>query len=106
LTDLVDLAVRRFKHGGDLGDLRCLREPGELVGGHSQVGAWGLIDVVAVNTEKLVVEVALEWPSLRVKLLLGHRKRNLVCSALCAVDILVLASGAFLLNFTAPRGGY
>ena len=39
--DLVDLAVRRFKHGGDLGDLRCLREPGELVGGHDQVGACG-----------------------------------------------------------------
>ena len=59
---------------------------------------------MAVNAEKLVVEVALEWPSLRVKLLLGHRKGILVCSTLCAVDVLVLASGAFLLGFAVPRG--
>ena len=64
LVDLIDLAMRRFKHCGDLGDLRCLREPSELVGSHGQVGAWGLVDVVAVNTDKLVVEVALEWSSL------------------------------------------
>ena len=71
--DLVDLAVRRFKHGGDLSDLRCPWEPGELIGGHGQVDAWGLVDVVAVNTDKFVVEVALElaWPSLRVELSLG-----------------------------------
>ena len=60
------MAVRRFKHGGDLGDLWCLCEPGELVGGHDQVGAWGLVDVLAVNMDKFVVEVAVElaWPSL------------------------------------------
>ena len=64
--DLVDLAVHRFKHGSDLGDLRCLWEPGELVGSHDQVGAWGLVYIVAINTDKFVVEVALElaWPSL------------------------------------------
>ena len=62
--DLIDLAVRRFKHCGDLGDLRCLQEPGKLVGSHDQVGAWGLVDIVAVNMDKLVVEVALEWSSL------------------------------------------
>jgi len=58
--------VHRFKHGGDLGDLRCLREPDELVGGHGQVGALGLVDIVAVNMDKLVIEVAVElaWPSL------------------------------------------
>jgi len=67
------LALRRFKHCDDLGDLRCLREPGELIGSHGQVGAWGLVDVVAVNTDKFVVEVALElvWPSLRVKLIVA-----------------------------------
>ena len=56
----------RFKHGGDLGDLWCLREPGELVGGHCQIGAWHLEDVMAVNAEKLFVEVVVEqeWPSL------------------------------------------
>ena len=102
--DLVDLAVCRFKHGGDLGDLGCLQEPGELVGGHHEISAWGLVDVVAINADKLVVEVALEWPSLRVKLLLGHRESNLVCSALRTVDILVLAGGAFLLDFAIPRG--
>ena len=58
--DLIDLAVRHFKHGGDLGDLRCLWEPGKLVGGHCQIGAWGLVDVVAINMDKFVVEVALE----------------------------------------------
>ena len=59
--DLIDLVVHCFKHGGDLGDLRCLRERGELIGGHGQVGARGLVDVVAINTNKFVVEVALEW---------------------------------------------
>ena len=86
------------------GDLWCLWELGELIGGHCQIGAWSLVDVVAVNTDKLAVEVALEWPSLRVKLLLGHRKGNLVCSALCMVDVLVLASGVFLLGFAVLRG--
>ena len=73
LVDLVDLTVCRFKHGDDLGDLQCLREPGELIGGHGQVGAWGLVDVVAVNTDKFVIKVALElaWPSLRVELSLS-----------------------------------
>ena len=68
LVDLIDLAVRRFKHGSDLGDLQCLREPGELVGGHDQVGAWS-----AVNMDKFVVEVALELacPSLQVKLIVA-----------------------------------
>ena len=61
LADLVDLAVRRFKHGGNLGDLWCLLEPGELISGHGQVGAWGLIDVMAIDTNKFVIEVALEW---------------------------------------------
>ena len=66
MVDLIDLAVHRLKPRGNLGDLRCLREPGELIGGHGQVGTWSLVDVMAVNAEKLVVEVALEWPSLRV----------------------------------------
>ena len=48
--DLVDLAVRRFKHGGDLGDFWHLWKPSELIGSHDQVGAWGFVDVVAVNT--------------------------------------------------------
>ena len=64
LADLIDLTVCRFKHGGNHGDLGCLREPGELVGGHCEIGAWGLVDVVAINVDKLVIEVALEWPSL------------------------------------------
>ena len=63
-----------------------------------------LVDVVTVNVEKLVIVVALERPSLRVKLLLGHRKGNLVCSALCAVDVPVLTSGAFLLGLAVSRG--
>ena len=59
---------------------------------------------MAVNMDKLIVEVALEWPSLRVKLLLSHRNGNIVCLALCTVDISVLASGTFLLGFAVPRG--
>ena len=76
--------MHRFQHGNDLSDLWCLREPGELIGGHGQVDAWGLVDVMAINMDKLVVEVALElaWPSLRVELSLSHRKGNLVCSTL------------------------
>ena len=64
LADLVDLTVHHFKHGGDLGDLWCLRELGDLVGGHCQIGARSLVDIVAVDTDKVIVEVALEWPSL------------------------------------------
>ena len=73
MADLIDLAVRRFKHGGDLGDLRCLRELGELVGGHGQVGAWSLVDIVAVNMDKFVIGVVLQWawPSLRVELIVA-----------------------------------
>ena len=55
-----------FKHGGNLGELGRLREASELIGGHCQIGAWSLEDVVAVNVEKLFVEVMVEqeWPSL------------------------------------------
>jgi len=80
--------MRRFKHGGDLGDLWCLQESGELIGGYGQVGALGIVDVVAVNTDKFIVEVALEWawPSLRVELIvassLGYHKGSFVCSAM------------------------
>ena len=94
----------RFEHGGNLGDLGCLREPVDLVGGHYQISAWSLVDVVAVNTDKLIVEVALECSSLRVKLLLGPRKGSLVCLALCTVDVPVLTNGTFLLSFAVPRG--
>jgi len=50
-----------------------LREPDELVGGHYKIGVWGLVDVVAVNIDKFVIEVALElvWPYLRVKLIVA-----------------------------------
>ena len=101
LADLIDLVVCHFNHGGDLGNLRCLRELGELIGGHGQVSAWGLVDVMAINTNKLVIEVALElaWPSLRVKLLLGHRKGSLICSAQHIVDVPVDMSNAVLLSF-------
>ena len=98
------MAVRRFKHGSDLGDLWCLWELGELIGSHCQIGARSLVDVMTVNTDKLIVEVALEWPSLRVKLLLSHLKGNLVCSMLRMVDVFILASGTFLLGFAVSRG--
>ena len=58
------MTVCRFKHRGDLGQLGRLREAGKLIGGHRQIGAWSLEDVVAVNAEKLFVEVAMERPSL------------------------------------------
>ena len=70
LADLVDLAVYSFKHCGDLGDLWRLFEPSELIGGHDQVGAWGLVDIVAVDTDKFIIEVVAKWawPPLRVEL--------------------------------------
>ena len=66
LANVINLTVCRFKHGGDLGELGRLREAGELVGGHCQIGTWSLEDVVAINAEKLFVKVAVEWkwPSL------------------------------------------
>ena len=78
MANLIDLSMHRFKHCGDLGDLRRLQELSELIGGHCQIRAWSLIDVVTVDTDKLVVKVTLEWSSLRVKLLLGPRKDNLI----------------------------
>ena len=102
MADLIDLTVLCFKHGGELGDLWCLWELGELVGDHCQIGVWSLVDVMAVNTDKLIIEVALEWPSLRVKLSLGHHKGSLVCSALRTVDVNVDAGDTVLLDFAFP----
>ena len=64
--NLINLIVCRFKHGGNLGELGRLREASELIGGHYQIGAWSLEDVMAVNAEKLFIKVAVEWewPSL------------------------------------------
>ena len=71
LVDLIDLAVRRFKHCGDLGNFWHLLEPSELISGHDQVGAWSLVDVVAVDMDKFIIEVTVKWawPSLRVELI-------------------------------------
>jgi len=70
LADLVDLAVCNFKHCDNLGDLWRLLEPSELISGHGQVGAWGLIDIVAINTDEFIIEAVAEWawPPLRVEL--------------------------------------
>ena len=65
---------------------------------------------MAVNVEKLFVEVTVEWgwPSLRVELIissnLGPCNGCLIFSALCVVDILVLTSDTFFLGFTVARG--
>ena len=66
LVNLINLTLCCFKHGGDLGELGHLLEAGELIGGHYQIGAWSLEDVVAINAEKLFIEVMVEWkwPSL------------------------------------------
>ena len=70
LADLVDLAVRDFKHCGDIGNFWCLLEPSKLISNHGQVGAWGLVDIVAIDMDKFIIEVAVEWawPPLRVEL--------------------------------------
>ena len=96
--------MHRFKHGSDLGDLRCLRKPGKLVGGHGQVGTWGLVDIVVVNTDKFVVEVALElvWPSLRVELSFSHHKGTHICSVLRTIDVHIDIGNVVLLGFPFP----
>jgi len=98
--------VHRFKHGGDLGNLWCLRELGELIGSHGQVGASALVGIMAVNMDKFIIEVVFElaWPSLRVKLSLGHRKGSLICSTLHMVDIPIDVGGVVLLGFAFPWG--
>jgi len=109
LADLVDLTVRHFKHRGDLGDLRRLLEPSELVGSHGQVSAWSLVHVVAVDTNEFVVEVALEkaWSTLRVVIFpimsgFDERDGGLVRSVLSAVGVRVDVSRAVLLVFSIP----
>ena len=61
LVNLINLTVYHFKNGGDFDELGRLWEASELIGGHCQIGAWSLEDVVAVNAEKLFVEVTVEW---------------------------------------------
>jgi len=108
LANLIDLTVSRFKHGGDLGELGRLRETSELVGGYCQIGAWSLEDIVAIDTEKFFVEVAVERErsSLRVKPTipssLGPCDGYLIFSPLRTVDVSVLPSST-LLDFTIPR---
>ena len=70
LADLIDLAVCSFKHCGDFGDLWRLLEPSKLISGHGQVAAWGLVDIVVVDMDEFIIEVAAEWawPPLRVEL--------------------------------------
>jgi len=108
-VNLIDLTVSRFKHDGDLGELRRLRETSELIGGYCQIGAWSLEDVVAVDAEKFFVEVVVERErsSWRIEPIilssLSPRNGCLVFSPLCAVDVLVLPSNALLLGFTIPR---
>ena len=58
--DLIDLTVSHFKHGGNLGELRRLRETSELVGGYCQIGAWSLEDIMAIDVEEFFVEVMVE----------------------------------------------
>ena len=45
-------------------------KPSMLISSHSQVGAWGLVDIMAVNTDEFSVEVVVEWawPPLQVEL--------------------------------------
>ena len=96
LANLINLTVSCFKHGGHLGELGHLRETSELIGGYCQIGAWSLEDVVAINTEKFFVEVAVERErsSLRIETIipssLGPRDGRLVFSPLRTVDVLVL----------------
>ena len=105
LADLIDLIVSRFKHGGDLGELGCLRETSELVGGYCQICAWSLEDVMAVDVEKFFFEVVVERErsSLRVKPIisssLGPCDGCLIFSSLRTVDIPVLLSNELLLGF-------
>ena len=107
--DLIDLTVSRFKHGGNLGELRRLREMSELIGGYYQIGAWSLEDVMAIDVEKFFVEVAVERerPSLRIEPInpssLGPRDGCLVFSLLRAIDVSIFSSNALLLGFAVPR---
>ena len=107
--NFIDLAVSRFKHGGDLGELRRLRETSELVGGYCQIGAWSLEDVVAIDMEKFFVEVVVERErsSLRIEPIipcsLGPHDGCLGFSPLRAVDVPVLPSNVLLLGFTVLR---
>ena len=86
-----------------------MRETSELVGGYCQIGAWSLEDVVAVDAEKFIVEVAVEreWSSLRVKPIipssLGPHDSYLVFSPLYAVDVSVFPSNARFLGFGISR---
>ena len=55
------MTVCSFEHGGELGDLWRLLEPSELISSHDQVGAWGLVYIVAIDTDEFIIEVAAEW---------------------------------------------
>jgi len=61
---------------------------------------------MAVNMDEFVIEVAVElaWPSLRVKLSLGHRKGSLVCLVLHMIDVPIDMGGVVHLGFPFPWG--
>jgi hypothetical protein len=108
-VDLVDLTVRRFKHCGDLGDLQRLFEPSKLIGSHGQVGAWSLVDVMAIDTNEFIVDVALEkaWSTLQVEsfpIVSGFSEHDgsLVRLALGVVGIPIDVRHAILLIFSIP----
>lgn len=55
--NFVDLAVSCFDHRGDHGNLRCLRESAEFIGGYGEIGAQSLIDFVVSNMQEISIQV-------------------------------------------------
>ena len=62
---------------------------------------------MAIDMEEIFVKVAMEWPPLRVKLVvmsgLSHHKGALVFTALRVVDVPIFMSGVFLIGFAILR---
>lgn len=98
-----------FKHGSGLGELGSLREPAQLIHGHGEVGTQRWLDVVSVDLEKLVSEVAGDTaPSFLVSYATigSHGSSG---SALCRatsvmVSILVFPTDALGIGFPVPGG--
>ena len=80
-----------------------------LISGHGQVGAWGLVDIMAIDTDEFIIEVAMEWawPPLRIELFsitssLGYHNGGLIRSALRTFGVSIDESCAVLIGFSVP----
>jgi hypothetical protein len=65
-TNFEDLDYCSFEHGSGLSDLRSLLELAKLVHGHDEAGTWRWLDIMSIDLNELLIEVASDTTSLLI----------------------------------------